>query len=60
MLYLTLKAFESGVRETVESIKDKIDQVTTDQILIYLAAFFDNTGNYKSFGDTKFIPECSE
>ena len=60
LLYLVLKAFESGAKETVEGIKGKIDQVAIDQILIYLAAFLDNTGNYKSFGDTKFVPECSE
>ena len=25
--------------------------------LMYSAAFFSNFGNYKSFGDTKFIPD---
>lgn len=28
-------------------------------MLIYLSAVIDNAGNYKSFGDSKFIPECS-
>lgn len=27
---------------------------------MYLSAVIDNAGNYKSFGDTKFVPECSE
>jgi dipeptidyl-peptidase-3 len=26
-------------------------------MLAYSAAVFDNHGNYKSFGDTKFVPE---
>ena len=25
--------------------------------LIYAAAFYGNVGNYKSFGDTKFVPD---
>lgn len=25
--------------------------------MIYAAAFYGNLGNYKSFGDTKFIPD---
>ena len=28
--------------------------------LVYVAAFFGNVGNYRSFGDTKIIPGCSE
>jgi len=27
------------------------------QMLAYTAAVFQNCGNYKSFGDTKFVPE---
>ena len=34
--------------------------MSVSQILIYISAVIDNAGNYKSFGDTKFIPECSE
>ena len=29
------------------------------QLMVYAAALFQNTGNYKSFGDTKFIPELN-
>lgn len=29
-------------------------------ILIYTASFLENGGNYKSFGDSKFVPDCSE
>ena len=28
--------------------------------IIYVAAFYGNLGNYKSFGDTKFIPALSK
>jgi len=31
-----------------------------DMIIRYCAAFFQNCGNYRSFGDLKFIPEVSE
>ena len=34
-----------------------IEQSEIDDILIYTAAFLSNMGNYKSFGDTKFIPQ---
>jgi dipeptidyl-peptidase-3 len=37
-----------------------LDELAIKQILIYVSAVIDNTGNYKSFGDTKFIPECNE
>jgi dipeptidyl-peptidase-3 len=32
-------------------------QPEVDQALIYAASFYGNVGNYKSFGDTKFVPE---
>lgn len=60
LLYIILKAFEQGAEQTVEAIKGNFDEVAVNQILIYIAAFIDNNGNYKSFGDSKFIPECSE
>jgi dipeptidyl-peptidase-3 len=28
--------------------------------MVYSAAVFNNCGNYKSFGDTKFVPQISE
>jgi dipeptidyl-peptidase-3 len=60
LLYIFLKAFEKGARQTVDSIRAQFEEVAINQILIYVAAFIDNNGNYKSFGDSKFIPECSE
>lgn len=59
LLYLILKAFEKGAKQTIEPLKEKLDETELSQLLVYISAFFDNTGNYKSFGDTKFIPECS-
>lgn len=54
-----MKGFEKGAQQTVDSLKDKISEESVKQVLIYLAAVIDNNGNYKSFGDSKFIPECS-
>ena len=28
-------------------------------MLVYCASVFQNCGNFMSFGDTKFVPECS-
>jgi len=30
-----------------------------DEVFMYAAAFYGNMGNYKSFGDTKFVPSLS-
>lgn len=47
------------VQEIVEAAKEKagLTQEECDQALMYAAAFYGNLGNYKSFGDTKFVPE---
>lgn len=31
--------------------------MSLQNFLIYAAAFYGNLGNYKSFGDTKFVPD---
>lgn len=41
-------------------MKDTFGEDECKKIFTYLAAFLDNCGNYKSFGDSKFIPECSK
>lgn len=46
---LRKKAVENGLTE--EEFK---------KMLVYVAAVFTNCGNYKSFGDTKFVPDLSE
>jgi len=37
----------------------EIDESNWRQMLAYSASVFQNCGNYKSFGDTKFVPELS-
>ena len=52
-------------REPIHLLKKKaLENGWTEQefnkILVYVAAVFTNCGNYKSFGDTKFVPDLSE
>lgn len=45
------------VAELLERAKAKgITDEEAEQAMIYAAAFYGNIGNYKSFGDTKFVP----
>lgn len=43
----------AGLRTRCPSVSDTEWQ----QLLAYSAAVFNNCGNFKSFGDTKFVPE---
>ncbi|KAM0287009.1 hypothetical protein ACHAQH_000694 [Verticillium albo-atrum] len=40
--------------------KAGIDETQLTQFLEYAAQFLGNSGNYKSFGDSKFLPRCDE
>ena len=40
-----------------QSLQNGITETEWRQMLAYSAAVFTNCGNYKSFGDTKFVPE---
>lgn len=40
--------------------KAAVDEAELTHFLDYAAMFLGNMGNYKSFGDSKFIPRCSE
>ena len=40
--------------------KAGVDEAEVTHFLEYAAMFLGNNGNYKSFGDSKFIPRCSE
>lgn len=40
--------------------KAGVEEAELTGFLEYAAMFLGNTGNYKSFGDSKFIPRCSE
>jgi dipeptidyl-peptidase-3 len=43
-----------------ESIKKGITKEEFNDFLQYVTCFYGNMGNYKSFGDTKFIPRISK
>lgn len=46
------------IQDLISKARDNgIEQHEIDDILMYSAAFLSNMGNYKSFGDTKFIPQ---
>lgn len=40
--------------------KAGVDEAEVTSFLEYAAMFLGNNGNYKSFGDSKFLPRCSE
>lgn len=40
--------------------KTGVDKAEVTSFVEYAGQFLANTGNYKSFGDSKFIPRCSE
>lgn len=42
---------------TAAALAAGLTQPELDQALMYAASFYGNVGNYKSFGDTKFVPE---
>ena len=51
-------------REPIQSIRAKcllngLVESDLQKILVYVASVLINCGNYKSFGDTKFIPEVN-
>lgn len=51
-------------QQSVSVIADRavaagLTRAEIDNILMYAAAFFSNMGNYKSLGDTKFVPQVS-
>jgi len=39
-----------------EALEKYLSREEVSQAIIYVAAFYGNLGNYKSFGDTKFVP----
>ncbi|XP_052106913.1 dipeptidyl peptidase 3-like isoform X1 [Mytilus californianus] len=55
---LLQKIFRTQPISEVKSlaIKQGITEEEWQAIMIYCAAFYANSGNYKAFGDTKFIP----
>ncbi|CAI5439529.1 unnamed protein product [Caenorhabditis angaria] len=58
ILYVLYKIFKT---ESIENLKQKAKDVgfSDDEfaaLLVYAAAFYSNSGNYKGFGDTKIVP----
>ena len=45
--------------QTAAALAAGLTQQEVDQALLYAAAFYGNLGNYKSFGDSKFIPSLA-
>ncbi|KAM7188851.1 Peptidase family M49 domain containing protein [Rhypophila sp. PSN 637] len=52
------KASEGDWKALAE--KTGVDEAGLSAFLQYAAQFLGNSGNYKSFGDSKFIPRCDE
>ena len=62
LFYMFYKIF---FMETVLEVKENLlkngfDDLSIMKLFIYIGAFFQNCGNYLSFGDTKFVPEISK
>lgn len=59
-LFVLLKiVFTQDYSELKEAALAKVSQNEWDQFIAYSAAVFNNCGNYRSFGDTKFVPELT-
>ncbi|KAI1859479.1 hypothetical protein JX265_010482 [Neoarthrinium moseri] len=58
-LILALHKSSGGDWKALQA-KAGISDEELDQFLQYAAQFLGNNGNYKSFGDAKFVPRCSE
>lgn len=61
-LFVLLKIlFTQDMQELKQTCIDKagLSEEEWSQLISYTAAVFNNAGNYKSFGDTKFVPQLS-
>jgi dipeptidyl-peptidase-3 len=46
------------IEDVIKAAQEKaLTKIQIDQALMYAATFYGNMGNYKSFGDSKFIPQ---
>jgi len=60
LLVLLKLVFSKGIGALKEkSLAAGVSEEQTAQFLAYSAAVFNNCGNFRSFGDTKFVPELS-
>ncbi|EFP03207.1 hypothetical protein CRE_28514 [Caenorhabditis remanei] len=58
IFYVLYRLFKA---ETVDQLKEKaiavgFTEAEWQAFLVYTAAFYNNSGNYKGFGDSKFVP----
>lgn len=62
MFYILQNIFTSQPLEALKQncFNSQFTQEEWDMIIRYCAAFIQNCGNYKSFGDIKIVPEISE
>ena len=57
-LFQTIFNAEDPKELRTRLVAEKIlSEVEVAQVYVYIGSFFDNCGNYKSFGDCKFVPE---
>lgn len=58
-LFVLLKlVFGAGVEaQKVKALAAGVSEEQWNQFMAYSAAVFNNCGNFRSFGDTKFVPE---
>lgn len=56
LLVLLYSLFKNGIQQ-VRDENPQLSESEWKQLLAYSAAVFQNCGNFKSFGDTKFVPE---
>ena len=61
LLVLLKLVFSQDLNKLKQKVLEKeINETEWKQMLAYSAAVFDNHGNFKSFGDTKFVPEIEK
>ena len=62
MLRLAFDFLSSEAEENFQRLRTtcEVEEEEFDKALAYISGFLGNLGNYKSFGDTKIIPECSD
>ena len=61
-LFVILKlVFSHGIQAAkTKALAAGVTEEEWKQFMAYCAAVFNNCGNFRSFGDTKFVPELSQ
>jgi len=61
LFHIFQHVFSNPISQLKKSVLDaKVSEDDWNKFCLYASTFLNNAGNYKSFGDTKFIPEVSE